>query len=1351
MLMKEKVSYTIGLDIGTASVGWACVTNDFNLMTYRGKPAFGAHVFDSADTAEARRLKRGMRRRYNRRIKRIQMLQDLFAPLINDPGFFSIKDEKHKWRNNNQFENRTLSETLLNIGVSKKDIHEKFPTIYHLRDFLIKSNKKEDLKLIYLAIHNLVKQRGHFLLGNISWEDRSSTDFIELLQEFFEKISLENKLESKLTIDELRSIEKLMKNRKDTFNDRSKNVAKIVPAEFKEVGKLLVGLKATYSNLFTRSDNYEELKATKSSIKLSDDPDQFDFSELNDNQQEIIELAQEIFLGITLDESLGNSNYIAESKVKDFNENKKQLKLLKEYINKGFGQEKYHEFFVTKREVFKEYNNLPNSQNLKKLSYFDQYRLNKNVGKDTFQKELKKVLNRKFQDDSLVKMQEKIQKEYDKDNFLSFLNNVSNASIPYQNSLYEARNILLNQKKFHTEITDELIDNVITLISFRIPYFVGPLAKDLEKSKFAWSKRYEDTNVTPFNFDQVIDRAGSAEAFIRRMTNKCTYLMEEDVLPKHSLLYQEMELLNELNGVNLRTDIDKPGRQFRIPIELRHKLIDYHFKFNKKVSHDNLKEAIFKHDSAYSTKNVYGTQKEKEFASSLSSYNDFREILGQKKLDENITAIEHIIFWLTVFNEKSIIQERIEDNFDFINEDELEKILKLNYKGWGRISEKALTMDSQGESIIDLMRNNDYVFMEALTSEKHDFQEEFKKINQKNMSEKKITYNDIEEMKSSPALRKSIWSSIKIVEELVKIFGEPENIVIEFAREEGEKKRTVEWSQFWDCLVKDNDLKSQDELTSMFKVLKEFGEDNLDYKLEKLKLYLLQGGKCLYTLENINLRSLLSENNKDYHIDHILPRNFVNDDSFNNKALVTGRANSLKSGDKMPFKLIKERSNFIQIKKYWDRLLELGMMNSSKYYRLMKEEFDDQDKERFIARQLVETRQIAVHLKTLLEERFNSKENTVNIQPLKARVVSEVRNKLDFPKIRNLNDHHHAVDALLVATAYSFGEYIKPGMFKFDLRKHKAHQKWKNLQGENTGTNNFKSELFLVSKMKKDILPSGETLQDTLEDIISNRIPIVTKKTGGSEGAFYNESILSPKVKSPQYKSEKTERFVHDSLNPKFSIYLEYLVDSKKKRLIMDVLNIEYEQYKNDYSALPIGLAKKIEPDKNVRSAKILLILEKNDLLYIDGEPYYFTSSKSQINAKQLIIPMELQRNIRRIIRDSYNYNQEEAFRIYKDLAQHVCDQFTHVFPEKGRELKMEAVTNYFEKNTKGTHKEFKETIDNLLSVSSPSPLRWEKQGALGRIRKSIGRVNGDIKISYNSITGLNHKKPKLIRKFAEY
>lgn len=98
------------------------------------------------------------------------------------------------------------------------------------------------------------------------------------------------------------------------------------------------------------------------------------------------------------------------------------------------------------------------------------------------------------------------------------------------------------------------IEKIIKLLEFRIPYYVGPLnnhhpVDNKETKGFSWIVRKEAGRVKPWNFDQLVDKKASAEKFIKNLTNKCTYLVGEDVLPKESLLYSEFCLLNELNNI----------------------------------------------------------------------------------------------------------------------------------------------------------------------------------------------------------------------------------------------------------------------------------------------------------------------------------------------------------------------------------------------------------------------------------------------------------------------------------------------------------------------------------------------------------------------------------------------------------------------------------------------------------------------------------------------------------------------------------------------------------------------------------------------------------------------------------
>ena len=55
--------YYVGLDMGTASVGYAVTDDKYNIIKRHGKALWGVNLFKTADTAEERRVFRTARRR----------------------------------------------------------------------------------------------------------------------------------------------------------------------------------------------------------------------------------------------------------------------------------------------------------------------------------------------------------------------------------------------------------------------------------------------------------------------------------------------------------------------------------------------------------------------------------------------------------------------------------------------------------------------------------------------------------------------------------------------------------------------------------------------------------------------------------------------------------------------------------------------------------------------------------------------------------------------------------------------------------------------------------------------------------------------------------------------------------------------------------------------------------------------------------------------------------------------------------------------------------------------------------------------------------------------------------------
>ena len=185
---------------------------------------------------------------------------------------------------------------------------------------------------------------------------------------------------------------------------------------------------------------------------------------------------------------------------------------------------------------------------------------------------------------------------------------------------------------------------------------------------------------------------------------------------------------------------------------------------------------------------------------------------------------------------------------------------------------------------------------------------------------------------------------------------------------------------------------------------------------EKIYLYCLQNGIDMYTGKPLDINYL-----SNYDVDHIIPRSFLPDDSIDNKVLVSSKLNRGKA-DNVPSVEVVNR-----MEAYWRVLLNAKLISESKYNRLTKAKspeggLSEKDKEGFIHRQLVETRQITKHIARMLDERWNQnvdesgkKIYEVKIVTLKSSLVSNFRKMFDIPKIRELNRYHHAHDAYLNA------------------------------------------------------------------------------------------------------------------------------------------------------------------------------------------------------------------------------------------------------------------------------------------------------------------------------------------------
>ena len=139
--------------------------------------------------------------------------------------------------------------------------------------------------------------------------------------------------------------------------------------------------------------------------------------------------------------------------------------------------------------------------------------------------------------------------------------------------------------------------------------------------------RKSQGKITPWNFDEKVDRNKSAEKFIKRMTTKDTYLFGEDVLPDNSLLYQKFKVLNELNNIKIN---DK-----KLTVSKKQEVFEKIFKKYKTVSAKLLKNYLLSTGEYLAEPKISGLSDKKKFNSTLSTYLKFKNIFGNKVDDFN--------------------------------------------------------------------------------------------------------------------------------------------------------------------------------------------------------------------------------------------------------------------------------------------------------------------------------------------------------------------------------------------------------------------------------------------------------------------------------------------------------------------------------------------------------------------------------------------------------------------------------------------------------------------------------------------------------------------------------------------
>ena len=1234
-----KKPYSIGLDIGTNSVGWAVITDDYRVpakkmkvlgntnKTTIKKNLIGALLFDAGNTAADRRLKRTARRRYTRRRNRILYLQEIFATEMNkvDENFFHRLDDSFLVPEDKRGSKYPIFGTI----EEEKEYHKQFPTIYHLRKSLADSKEKADLRLIYLALAHIIKYRGHFLYEDTF--DIKNNDIQKIFNEFtsiydntFEESSLS---EQNAQVKEILT-EKISKSAK---RDR---ILKLFPDEkstgiFSEFLKLIVGNQADFKKHF----DLEEKAPLQFSKDTYDEDLENLLGQIGDMYADLFVVAKKLYDAILLEGILSVKDPttkapLSSSMIERYDNHQNDLSALKQFIRSNLPN-KYAEVFSDEsKDGYAGY-------------------INGKTTQEGFYKYIKNLIS-KFE--GATYFLEKIERE----DFLRKQRTFDNGSIPHQIHLQEMNAILRHQGEYYPFLKEnkEKIEQILT---FRIPYYVGPLARG--NRNFAWLTRNSDEAIRPWNFEKIVDKANSAKDFINKMTNYDLYLPEEKVLPKHSPLYETFTVYNELTKVKF---IAEGMRNYQfLDSGQKKKIVDQLFKEKRKVTEKDIINYLHNVDG-YDGIEIKGI--EKQFNASLSTYHDLIKIIKDKEfLDDpkNGDILENIVHTLTIFEDREMIKRCLTQYHSILDEKVIKLLARRHYTGWGKLSAKLINgiRDKQtGKTILDYLIDDGYSnrnFMQLINDDGLSFKEVIQKAQVVGKTDdlKQV----VQELPGSPAIKKGILQSIKIVDELVKVMGHsPESVVIEMAREnqttnKGRSKSQLRLKTLSDAIS---------ELGS--NILKEHPTDNIQLQNDRLFLYYLQNGKDMYTGEALDINQL-----SNYDIDHIIPQAFIKDDSLDNRVLTSSKDNRGKS-DNVPGLEIVEK-----MKGFWQQLLKSKLISERKFNNLTKAErggLDERDKVGFIKRQLVETRQITKHVAQILDARFNAEVNeknqkirTVKIITLKSNLVSNFRKEFGLYKVREINDYHHAHDAYLNAVVAKAilkkypklePEFVYGDYQKYDLKRYISRTKDPKEIEKATEKYFFYSNLLNFFKeevqyadgtvVKRENIEyskdTGEIAWDkekdftTIKKVLALPQVNIVKKREVQTGGFSKESIL-PKGNSDKLIPRKTKKIFWDTTkyggfdSPVIAYSILLIADiekgkGKKLKTVKTLVGITIME-KATFEKNPITFLEN-KGYHNVRKENILFLPKYSLFELENGRRRMLASAKELQKGNEMVLPSYL-------------------------------------------------------------------------------------------------------------------------------
>ena len=562
----------------------------------------------------------------------------------------------------------------------------------------------------------------------------------------------------------------------------------------------------------------------------------------------------------------------------------------------------------------------------------------------------------------------------------------------------EAERILRKQQEFNNKITDEFIEDYLTILTGKRKYYHGP-GNEKSRTDYGRYNTKKDSEGKYITLDNIFGV----------LIGKCTFYPDEYRASKASYTAQEFNLLNDLNNLTVPTETKKLSE------EQKKTIIEY-AKTAKTLGASTLLKYIAKLIGA-SVDQIHGYRIDPNKKPEMHTFEVYRKMqsLETIKVEElPRKVIDELAHILTLNTEREGIEEAINAKLkDTFSQDQVLELVQfrknnssLFSKGWHNFSLKLMM-----ELIPELYETSE----EQMTIITRLGKQKSKEISKRT---KYIDEKELTEEIYNPVVAKSVRQAIKIINESTKKYGIFDNIVIEMARENNEEDAKKEYIKHQKANLDEKNA-AMEKAAFQYNGKKELPDNVFHGHKElatKIRLWHQQGEKCLYTGKNIPISGLI-QNQYKYEIDHILPLSISFDDSLSNKVLVLATANQEK-GQRTPFQALDSMDDAWSYREFKSYVKDSKLIsNKKKEYLLTEEDISKIEvKQKFIERNLVDTRYSSRVVLNALQDFYKNHNFDTTISVVRGQFTSQLRRKWGLEKSRETY-HHHAVDALIIAAS----------------------------------------------------------------------------------------------------------------------------------------------------------------------------------------------------------------------------------------------------------------------------------------------------------------------------------------------